>query len=122
MSNAVAIYDKRGAVVGWLRDNGWILDHHSARWVGFLSRETKVISVRGKFLGRFGNGLFRDNSGAVVAFVAGAHGGPIKPVRQVRPIRPILPVRPIRPITPITPIKPISKSSWGLSWQRWVES
>ena len=104
-------YDKTGRPIAYT-DDGEHIYTFDGRPVAYLS-DGSVYAYSGKHLGRFGNGLIRDNRGGVVFFTEGSSGGPIKPVRQIKPIKGIKQIRPIKGIKQIKPIKPISSLGWS---------
>jgi hypothetical protein len=112
------IYDKSGRVCGWL-SNEKIYDlrgHATA----FISR-SGAFNLRGRHLGTFDSGNFRDHRGAVVSWIKGATGGPLKPVPSIPPIPPIASIGPIPPIPPIPSIPPIGSMSWsGMNWDGFI--
>jgi len=95
------IYNRAGRVCGWM-DADTIRDMQR-RGTALISG-TSVVGVRGRHLGRFMDGNFRDSRGAVVGWVKGANGGPVKPVAAVAPAPPAMAVRPARPATSAAPI------------------
>ncbi|WP_423816156.1 4-fold beta flower protein [Rhodocaloribacter litoris] len=111
------IFDRTGAVVGWLHE-GRILDR-SNRYRGFVKGDA-VYAMGGQYLGRFRNGFFRDRSGGAVAFIQGASGGPLLPITQIPPVPPIPPIPPINPVPPIPPIPPVDSLSWGVDWDEFL--
>src|SRR5664279_1426230 len=100
------IYGATGRVVAWLDDNrDMTRDLHGN--VNAWLHEDCVYSLRGQHVGHFVDGNFRDAHGAVVAFIAGATGGPIKPVQAVTPVRPVRGVRPVRPVRSVRMVRPV---------------
>lgn len=88
------IYGPRGNVVAWHDEPDAIRDTHG-RVAGWLYDDA-VYGLRGQHVGYFNDGLFRDHRGAVVAWKAGASGGPAKPARAARPAQPAREARPAR--------------------------
>ncbi len=112
------IYNRAGRVCGWM-DADTIRDMQR-RGTALISG-TSVVGVRGRHLGRFMDGNFRDSRGAVVGWVKGANGGPVKPVAAVAPAPPAMAVRPARPATSAAPIAPVGSTSWSaMTWERCV--
>lgn len=70
------VFDRRGRVVGWLNDNRIVDANTRCRAVIF---DGTVIRCAGRYLGRFGGGLFRYKRGDSVVFIEGADGGPRAP-------------------------------------------
>ncbi len=107
------IHDRSGAVVGWIH-NGRVLDRRN-QYRGFLSGDA-VYSMKGRYLGRYTKGFFRDNKGNAVAFTAGSSGGPLTPLAQLAPIPPLPPLAPMHPLPPLAPLAPLESLSWGVEW------
>lgn len=113
------IYGHRGDVVAWLEDDEVIRNLRGAV-IGWLY-ETAVHGRRGQHAGYFDDGLFRDNHGAVVAWVDGATGGPTKPVKRVRPVQPVREVRPVRSVRQVRQVRAVRSRSWSrLSITDWL--
>lgn len=110
----VPIYDRSGAVVGWV-NGGFVLDRAASNHLAFISGEA-LFTMSGGYVGRFAKGFFRDKRGGAVAFISGATGGPITPIPNIAPIPPIAPIAPIPPIPGIPPIPPIDQLGWGTDW------
>lgn len=107
-----AIYGPSGAVVGWLFE-GERLYSLRGEPLGWLL-EDAVYSLRdGSHRGFYNDGLFRDHSGAVVAFTEGASGGPAKPARQARPARPARHAWPARPARSARRPRAAKTPSWS---------
>lgn len=104
-------YDQHGAPVAY-SDDGEHIYTFGGRPVGYISGES-IYGYSGKHLGRFENGLIRDNNGNVALFSQECSGGPIKPIKQIKPIKGIKQIRPIKGIKQIKPIKPISTLGWS---------
>ncbi len=112
------IHDSAGAVVAWKREN----DIHNTRGeaVAFLSNRN-LVSYKGRHLGVFDKGLFRDYRGDVVAFMRGATGGPVLPVPSEVPVPPVPAVAPVRPEPPVPPEPAVPSLRWSsLSWEEFV--
>lgn len=88
------MYGPRGDVVAWNEDNDAIRDLQG-RVIGWIYDDA-VFGVRGQHVGYFNDGLFRDDHGAVVAWIEGATGGPAKPARAARPAQQARAARPAR--------------------------
>ena len=113
------IYGPQGEVVAWNEDNDAIRDLQG-RVIGWLYDDA-VHGVRGHHVGYFNDGLFRDNRGAVVAWIAGATGGPTKPVRHVRPVQPVRHVRPVRAIRHVRHVRAVHALAWSkMSIVEWL--
>lgn len=113
-----AVYDADGSVVGWHRDpHLYTLD---GSHIGFVNGEN-IYGHRGEHRGVFKKGLFRDHSGAVVAFKRGATGGPLLPIPAIAPIPPAPGIPPIPAIPEIAPIPSIPSLGWSdLKWEEFV--
>lgn len=106
------IYGRNGQVVAWLEDDRELTRDLGGRVNAWL-HDDRVYSLGGLHIGHFVDGNFRDASGAVVAFLAGANGGPIKPVRAVTPVRPVRGVRPVGPVRGVRMVRPVRSSGWS---------
>lgn len=104
-------YDQRGAPIAYSEDREHIYTF-DGRPVGYLS-DGSVYGYSGKHLGRFENGLIRDNAGNVALFCQECSGGPIKPIKQIKPIKGIKQIRPIKGVRQIKPIMPTSTLCWS---------
>jgi hypothetical protein len=113
------IYDRAGRVVSWLYQASILsLD---ARPLAFV-HDGALYSYRRQYLGRFEHGLFRDRTGAAVAFIQGAQGGPLLPLTQLAPLPPLPPLLPLTPLAPIPPIPPLPSLTWSrLGWVDFIE-
>ena len=112
------IFDSSGQVVGWISDGSLV--NRSNDHVAFL-HEGAVFSYQRGHLGTFDQGFFRDQNGHAVAFVEGAHGGPVKPIQSVPPVPAVPPVPPVQPVAPVAPIPPNPSLSWSsLSWDEFM--
>lgn len=116
---ATPVFDGTGSPVGWL--DGDVIRSISGRHRAFINNGA-VVSYSGTHLGTFGNGYFRDRAGHAVAFINGAHGGPLPPLPALPPLPPLFPLAPLRPIPPIPPIPSIASLSWsGLNWEDFLQ-
>lgn len=104
-------YDMNGNPIAYV-DDGEHVYTFDGRPVAYLSGDS-VYSFTGQHLGRFENGLIRDNHGGVAFFTDGSSGGPIKPIKKIKPIKGIKQIRPIKGIKQIKPIKPIAGLNWS---------
>lgn len=114
----VEIFDRMGVVVGWL-DGKAVLDRASQSWLAFVDDEL-VFSAKGKVLGYFRLGFFRDKSGGAVAFVMGASQGPALPSQLVGASPRGAPARPAGPPRPVFPGTPSGGARWGDEWKVFV--
>lgn len=122
------IYDQTGRTVGWLHEG--VLYDRLNRYRAFVQADPTVFSFRelgavfssgGKYLGHLDRGFFRDRSGHAVAFVGGAHGGPLVPVREIPPVPPILPTPPMPPVGPPPP-PPTASADWStFTWDGFLD-
>ena len=106
------VYGRHGQVVAWLEDNRELIRDLGGR-VNAWVHDDCVYSLRGAHVGHFVDGNFRDTGGAVVAYISGAAGGPIKPVKAVTPVRPVRGVRPVRPVRSVRMVRPMRSSGWS---------
>jgi 4-fold beta-flower domain-containing protein len=114
-----AIYDQHGQVVAWRRDED-VYDG-TGRPRAFMVGDVVYGYEHGQVLGWFVSGNYHDRGGSVVAFEAGASGGPAKPGLGGRPGIPGLSGRPGRPGRSGVPGRPGFSSSWSeQSWDRWL--
>lgn len=104
------IHNRHGTLVGWLDDE--VIRTLPGRHVAFVSN-SGVFSYRGRYLGRFHDGFFRDRRGGTVAFIPGACGGPVTPIPPIAPIPPVFPVPPVPPVPPVAPVAPVDSLSWS---------
>jgi len=112
------VFDPNGDVVAWL-NNDVIHDLNGAAVV-FLS-DHNVLGYGCAHLGFLDRGLFRDHAGDVVAYVRGAHGGPLLPVPHVPPIPPVPHVPPVPPVAPVPPIPSVASLDWSsLDWHAFI--
>lgn len=113
------VFDKRGQVVGWLKD-GFLYDP-DLHLRGFI-RDKGVFSKDSKHLGYFLHGYVYHKNGRAVAFIRGATMGPPKPMTQFTPIPRIPSKSRVLPVAPIPPIPSIRILSWSdLSWEEFLE-
>jgi hypothetical protein len=113
------IHDRSGQVCAWL--DGQVIRDLRGRVTAFVSG-SQVVGMHRQHVGSFQDGNIRDRRGAVVGWVEGATGGPIKPIPSVPPVPPIGSVPPIPPIPPIAPIPPIGSPSWSaMTWQQFIQ-
>jgi hypothetical protein len=104
-------FDQQGTPVAYSEDGDTIF-LFSGEPVAYHDGNS-VYSYTGTHLGRFEEGLIRDNQGYVAFFTAEATGGPIKPIKQIIPIKGIKQIKPIRGIKQIKPIRAIDSLSWS---------
>jgi 4-fold beta-flower domain-containing protein len=111
------IYDRIGRAAAWRHDNDiYNLDgSHAAVLNG-----PNVYGHRGQQLGVFGNGLFRDGRGGVVAFMRGATGGPVLPELSVAPVPPVPSVPPVPAVPSVALVPAVLSSGWGVHWQEFI--
>lgn len=113
------IYGPDGAVVAW-NENNEIVRDLQGRVIGWLFDDA-VHGTRGHHVGYFDDGLFRDKRGAVVAWMSGASGGPVKPARHVRPSRPVRHVKPVRPVRHVRYARAVRTAAWStMSIAEWL--
>jgi hypothetical protein len=65
-----AIYGPNGHVIAWFEGSDYVRDLNGSV-IGWVY-ESAMHGLRGQHVGYFEDGLFRDNSGAVVAWIDGA--------------------------------------------------
>lgn len=109
---AVALYDHRGQVLGWLVQNGRIINRQGRSSYWLLGNN--VYDYRGAHRGWFQNGHWRGRDGGVMAFTGDASGtGVVLPVRSVTPVMPVQAVEPVRPVASVAPVRPGNQLSWS---------
>lgn len=104
------IYDRMGRVKGWLR-KGEVLNLQG-QYLAFCRNES-VITFRGKHIGWFSQGTFRDQQGNPVAFIKGAFTGMAMPALSAIPAQPAISAYPAMPAIPATPARPARSLSWS---------
>jgi hypothetical protein len=77
-----AVYDRSGNTVGWMSHNE--LQSLTGHVIGFVRNKT-LYSRAGHHVGSLVKGNFIDRRGRVVAWIAGAEGGPEKPSPRSAP-------------------------------------
>lgn len=108
-----AIYDVSGRAVAWRR-RAAVFDG-AGKPRAFVSQGA-VFTYKGRYLGRFEDGWYRDPDGNAVAFEAGATGGPLPPVPQAGAIAP-LPLPDPPPLKVEAPPSRFRSSKWStISW------
>ncbi|NJC44492.1 4-fold beta flower protein [Xanthomonas arboricola] len=108
---SLAFYDRSGRPIAYTSD-GEHLYTYTGQPVAYLN-SSSVYDFGGRHLGRFENGLIRDNHGHVAFYTEGSSGGPVKPVRQVQPVKGVRQVRPVKGVRQVKPVKPVSSLSWS---------
>jgi hypothetical protein len=114
------VFDRLGAVVGWVLDDR-ILDR-GGRHRAFI-HGSAVYGYDSRYRGTFKRGFFRDRSGNAVAFVQGAAGGPLLPLTQLQPLAPLPQLPPLKPLAPLAPLPPLPTLGWSsLTWDRFISA
>lgn len=121
------IYDRDGKAVGWLHGHAVYDRMHRLR--AFVQTDPNVFAYRSlgalfsygrTYLGHFDRGFLRDRAGHAVAWVPGAHDGPLTPVAERPPVHPILPEPSLPPVVPAPP-PPTPSTSWSsLTWDEFL--
>ena len=112
------IFDPRGSVTAWLRDN--IIHGLDGAPKAFIQGEN-IINYTGIHCGFLKNGFFRDHKGNITAFMKGAADGPMTPPARIPPVAPIPGVAPIKPAAPIPPAAAMPTFLWSkLSWDAFI--
>ena len=111
------IFGESGDVVGWLLEQN-IYD--LAGWHTAVVNGENVHGPKGRHLGVFKNGLFRNHEGEVAGFMDGAQGGPILPVRNFPPMPPKLSLPGRAPAEFAKPPLPAIPSFCWASWYDFV--
>ncbi len=109
-----AIYDRNGKLVGWLeQDIVYSVDGCPRAFM----RGGAVYSFGSAYLGWFDRGYFRDGTGAAVAWVRGAHGGPAAPAPTAPTDRPFLQFALLPSLPPLPPLRPVPSRVWSaVAW------
>lgn len=116
------IYDSNIEQVAWF-DGKNVFDL-GLNWIAFQCCGNIFSSDTLKWLGPLDNGSFQDQSGKVVAYLAGSQPSsllrPLTPMRPLRPLDPHPPQAPLRSLPPLRPFSPLG--GWSSSaWQRWLK-
>lgn len=104
-------YDSDGNAIAY-SDDGEHIYTFSGRPVAYL-HSGSIYSFSGDHLGRFENGLIRDNDGHVAFFSQGSTGGPLKPVRKLKPLKGLKQLKPLKGLRQLRPLKPLNSLSWS---------
>lgn len=104
-------YDLNGNPIAYT-DDGEHVFTFSGHPVAYF-HDGSVYSFNGRHLGRFNNGLIRDNDGQVVFFSEAATGGPIKPLRKLKPLKGQKQLKPLKGLRSLRPLKPLDSMSWS---------
>jgi hypothetical protein len=104
-------FDRNGNAIAYIPD-GENLYTWQGKPVAFL-RGDRIFNYRGKLIGWFQDGWFRDRQSKCMLFTPEAQGGPVKPVRKVKPVKSVRSVRPVKPVTEVPPVQPVKTLSWS---------
>ena len=104
-------YDSKGNPIAYT-DDGEHIYTFAGKPVGYL-HEGSVYSFSGRHLGRFNNGIVRDNDGHAAFFSEGASGGPMKPLRKLKPLKGLKQLRPLKGLRELRPLKSLDSLSWS---------
>lgn len=109
------VYDQSGNAVAWIKRPS-IVDLQGEHVA--MIHDVFVVSYRGRILGTFTQGWFRELDGRPVAFTTGALGFPTPPATTIPDVMPTPKPTPPMPVTPAPPpLRPPgrvwSERSWG---------
>ena len=107
----ITFYDSKGTPVAYSEDSQHIF-LFSGEPVAYVSDDS-VYAFSGKHLGRYGDGVIRDNNGDVVLFIDGETAGPMKPMKQMKPIKSLKQLKPLKGQRLLAPLKPLDRLSWS---------
>jgi hypothetical protein len=112
------IYNKQGHPVAWKYSN-FIYDLYGKQLPIYLEM-AGLLNFKGKYLGYFSTGFFRDKRGSAVAFVQGAHDGPTLPMMEwINPV--IIPPAVYPPFLTTPPIQFLDRFDWSyFSWNQYI--
>lgn len=113
------IYDRTGQPIAWRHRDAIF---NTAGKPLALVRARVLYSLSGQFLGRIGDGFYRDADGHTVAFEVGATGGPLPPLVHPTGAQPLCDELPLDPTFAIPPPAPrMLLRSWSpRSWDAFI--
>ncbi|EON70472.1 4-fold beta flower protein [Lysinibacillus sphaericus] len=111
MGNDLVFYNSSGVPIAYCEDEENIYLYNGKPAAYFYN--DSIYSFKGKHLGRFNNGWFRDNNGYCVFFTENASGGPFKPMKSMTPIKSMKSMKPIKSVKFMRPMKPMNSSNWS---------
>ncbi len=113
-----AIYDRHGKPVGWFEQD---IVYSVAGCPRAFMRGGAVYSFGSTYLGWFDRGYFRDGTGAAVAWIRGAQGGPAAPAPTAPPDRPFLQFALLPSLPPLPPLRPVPSQAWSaVAWDDYL--
>jgi hypothetical protein len=114
------IFDKDGAVAGWIVPPGGITDT-DGNYRAFMV-DGNVFDYQSHFLGRLHDGYFWDRDGDAVASIIGASGGPALRRSGTIPAPPDNRPEPARPLhLPEVPRAPAYRKKWSdVNWDEFL--
>jgi hypothetical protein len=105
-----AIYDREGKTVAWRRrDVVYALD---GRARGFIANRG-LHTLKGDYLGRFEDGVFRDPRGRILGYEDGASGAGMLPLPLPKPVAPPPQLRPPEPAFAPGSQSPFRSNTWS---------
>lgn len=108
---SIDFYDSQGNPVAY-SDDGEHVYTFGGEPVAYL-HDGSVYSFAGRHLGRFADGLVRDNDGHAVFFSERARGGPMKPLRRLKPLKTLKQLRPLKGLREMRPLRAFDSMSWS---------
>lgn len=105
------LYDSRGKVIAFLRDNRRIIDLRgkSLAWI----RGDDVYDYRGQHLGWWIRDHMRGPDGGVIVWLRGASPGVMLPLPNLPPLPPLPELEPLRPLPSLPPLRPLNTMNWS---------
>jgi hypothetical protein len=111
---SIVFYDYQGTAIAYC-DDGEHIFTYAGRPAAYL-KDGSVHAFSGAHLGRFENGLVRDNYGAVVFFtdtVTGTGLYIVRPIRKIKPLKGTRQLVPSKQLTAAKPLKPVDAVTWS---------
>lgn len=108
----ITFYDKKGAPIAYLQDDGIHIYLFNGKPVAYLYENT-VYGFNGKQFGWFEDGWIRDLRGYCVFFTENTTGGPSKPLKQLKPLKSLKQLKPMKSMKQSKVLKPTKSLSWS---------
>jgi len=104
-------YDSKGNSIAY-SDDGVHIYTFAGKPVAYI-HDGSVYSFKGRHLGRFSNGVIRDNGGHTALFSSGSTGGPLKPMCKLQPLKGLKQLQPLKGLRQLPPLRPLDSLSWS---------